>query len=88
MQKYEFHYDAGHGWLKVSHAELRELGIAHKISSYSYRDENYAYLEEDCDAPLFEEAAHLTPGQYIEVDDGNDSFIRNLQRYDLGMLRI
>lgn len=47
------HYcDPGHGWLKVSKALLNKLGIADKISGYSYQRNDMAYLEEDCDAGL------------------------------------
>lgn len=52
-KKYQFFNDPGHGWLKVSIAEIKTLGIADKISSYSYRTKNYAYLEEDCDYSIF-----------------------------------
>ena len=45
-----FYSDAGHGWLKVKKSELRELGIADKISRCSYMRDEWAYLEEDCDA--------------------------------------
>ena len=56
MKTYKFFTDAGHGWLQVPHSELQELGLTTKISPYSYRDRNFAYLEEDCDAGLFFEA--------------------------------
>ena len=53
---YEFHEDAGHGWLRVPYAELAELGV--HPSEYSYMDtrREFAYLEEDMDAGLFLEA--------------------------------
>lgn len=41
--------DPGHGWVRVSMGLLYGLKIAHEISPYSYRREDYAYLEEDCD---------------------------------------
>jgi hypothetical protein len=50
---YKFISTPGHGYLRVPLAELKELGIADKISGYSGMDSKYAYLEEDCDAPLF-----------------------------------
>jgi hypothetical protein len=52
----KWHIDGGHGWLEVSKAKLTKLGIAHKISGYSYEKGTKAYLEEDCDAGLFFEA--------------------------------
>ena len=51
-----FIYDPGHGWLKVPLNEVLKLGIEKQISAYSYVQGDYAYLEEDCDAPLFEKA--------------------------------
>lgn len=51
-----WHIDSGHGWLEVSKAKLKSLGIADKISGYSYQKGDKAYLEEDCDAGLFFEA--------------------------------
>lgn len=51
-----FYEDAGHGWLRVLRTKLVDLGIADKISRCSYMYGKWAYLEEDCDAPLFLDA--------------------------------
>lgn len=51
-----FYNDAAHGWLRVERTKLVELGIADKVSRCSYMYGKWAYLEEDCDAPLFIEA--------------------------------
>ena len=57
MSKYTFYEDPGHGWLEVPVEDLIEAGVANKISSCSYRDDNgMAYLEEDCDMAIFLEA--------------------------------
>ena len=48
--------DAGHEWLAVGIAELIRLGIADKISAFSYVKGNTAYLEGDCDAAVFFDA--------------------------------
>ena len=53
---YIFHSDPGHGWLQVPVKDIRDLGIMTDISRYSYQKGDVAYLEEDCDAPLFLEA--------------------------------
>jgi hypothetical protein len=46
--------DPGHAWLKVKESLIDQLGIASKISCYSYRDgQGEAYLEEDLDAEVF-----------------------------------
>lgn len=47
-----FYSDASHGWMKCPLKIIFELGLADKVSSCSYIREQYAYLEEDCDAPL------------------------------------
>ena len=56
---YTFYCDPGHGWLKVSFKELKDLGIQDKITHHSYMRWNGeswdCYLEEDCDATLFYE---------------------------------
>ena len=44
--------DRGHGWGKVNKALLHKLGIADKISHYSYMREGKAYLEEDVDLSI------------------------------------
>lgn len=56
-RKLTFHTDPGHGWLEVSRADLATLGIAGNVSSYSYQNRDRVYLEEDCDATLYLEAA-------------------------------
>lgn len=48
-----FYSDPGHGWLKIHKSVLDRLGIADKISIFSYMREDHAYLEEDSDVPLF-----------------------------------
>lgn len=45
--------DPGHGYLRVSMKDLESLGIVNEISGCSFKKGGYAYLEEDCDAPLF-----------------------------------
>ena len=44
-----YYQDPGHGWVRVSMGLLHGLKIAHEISPFSYRRNDYAYLEEDCD---------------------------------------
>ena len=44
-----FFSDPGHGWVRFSKARLVKLGIADKISRYSYQRGSNAFLEEDCD---------------------------------------
>jgi hypothetical protein len=60
---YVLHTDPGHGWLAVKHRELKELGIADRITRYSYARGTTAYLEEDCDLATFFSAYHARHGQ-------------------------
>jgi len=53
---YDFYADPGHGWLKVSRKELRELSVEDKVSVSSYQRGAFVYLEEDCDAGIFLDA--------------------------------
>ena len=52
-----YYQDPGHGWVRVSIGLLHGLKIAEDISSYSYRRDDYAYLEEDCDLGRLYQAA-------------------------------
>ena len=62
-QKLFFHCDPSHGWLEVPREDIDALGIADQISAYSYamaathKRAGMVYLEEDCDASLFLDAA-------------------------------
>jgi hypothetical protein len=47
-----YYTDPGHGWAACKIDELRALGIADRISTYSYMRGRTAYLEEDCDFSL------------------------------------
>lgn len=84
VNAYEFHYDAGHGWLKVDHATLALVGLdLTDFSEYSYVDRTHMYLEEDVDAGLFIETVDSLAGEkprIIEIDDGDESFIRSKRR--------
>ncbi|MDQ3099530.1 MAG: hypothetical protein M3Q44_07350 [bacterium] len=70
--KYKYFTDPGHGWLKVSIEELKSLGIADKVSSFSYVKGEFAYLEEDCDLPLFLTAKF---GKDVLYEDYKDQLI-------------
>jgi hypothetical protein len=41
--------DPGHGWVRFPRSRLVRLGIADKISPYSYQRGDQVFLEEDCD---------------------------------------
>jgi len=56
-KKLTFINDPGHGWLSVSNKDVKELGIADRISRFSYMSPTRSYLEEDCDAGIFIDAA-------------------------------
>ena len=83
MTTYTMHTDPGHGWLAVSMEEINKLGIADKISTYSYRKGETAYLEEDCDCSVFLQAkqARGEPFKLAEKHCNGDSFIRRLPRF-------
>lgn len=63
----------GHGWLKVHHRLVRRVGIADKVSKYSFMSPTgrFAFLEEDCDMPLFLNAAKAA-GIDIDIVDEYD----------------
>lgn len=65
-KKLTFLNDPGHGWLSVSNKDVKELGIADEISRYSYMSPTRSYLEEDCDAGIFLNAAKAA-GWEVEI---------------------
>ena len=82
MATFTLHYDAGHGWLKVTAAELQQAGLTEgDFSAYSYRDgDRVFYLEEDLDTSVFLRAWEAVHGvaDIVGKDDGTWSWIRDL----------
>ena len=68
LKPYLFIETEGHGWLRVPLSELNELDISDKVTGYSYMDNLYAYLEEDCDLVTFIEAKERRNGHSYEVE--------------------
>jgi hypothetical protein len=82
---YTFTADPGHGWIHVSKAELRRLGIANRITSYSYMHGEMAYLEEDCDFSTFAQAKRDHGEEFsIDVRHVNSTPIRGYRSYSPG----
>jgi hypothetical protein len=88
MKQFKFHEDAGHGWLAVKADLVQTLGIADKITQFSYINGKTVYLEEDCDAPLFARTYRERVGEF-EVTRGyrERSPIRDYPRYDESKLK-
>ena len=88
-RKLLFIADPGHGWLKVNFRDLVALGIAGQVSHYSYLNNGYAYLEEDCDAGLFVRAAKAA-GWEIKYDDEyqDPTPIRNYPSYPTNLMAV
>jgi hypothetical protein len=81
-----FYSDPSHGWAQIPHRFIYDLGIADKITHYSYQDDDCAYLEEDCDLSLFMQKAQAK-GWTITFKERNfnhDCAIRNYPRYTRG----
>lgn len=84
--KYTFFSDAGHGWLRVTKAELQKLGLLKVISSFSYERGGYVYLEEDGDLRTFVKAKRIDNfPTWFEINvtekHSNTSSIRRYERY-------
>lgn len=76
--------DPSHAWLRVPLKDVIKFGLTNKITSYSYINGNYAYLEEDVDAPLFLETLKLNGmTNYRIVDKFTDkpSIVRTYDPY-------
>lgn len=83
----KFHTDASHGWICVKIAELEALGIADKITGFSYMRKQSAYLEEDTDYTTYLNALK-SRGYELETVDGKifdkPHPIRRFQPYQYG----
>ena len=87
--KINIYTDPGHGWLDVPRSLLHELGIAERVSSYSYQRGDSVFLEEDCDYSLFRRAMMQAGREFTTADihTDQDSFIRSLPRYEAAQLQ-
>jgi len=81
---FTFFQDPGHGWIRVTPADCAAIGLsAESFTAYSYRDEKFFYLEEDCDASKFVEsyiAAYGTAPVFRESHTNRESPIRRKAR--------
>lgn len=70
--------DPSHGWLRVPLADIAALGIETAVSTCSFIDGQFAYLEEDCDCTVYLAArtAHGLLRPDIQSEDV-DYFDRN-----------
>ena len=80
-KKLTFHADPSHGWLEVDFADLDALHIT--PSRYSYHSGTRAFLEEDCDAGLYLDAAKKQ-GWVVNITEkftNGESFVCRLPRF-------
>jgi hypothetical protein len=83
LLRFTFYSDPAHGWLEVPRELLHGLGIADKITPYSYQRMDKVFLEEDCDFTTFARAmkAQGLTFDVMETYTNGDSFIRSLPSY-------
>ncbi len=85
MQTFTFYTDPGHGWVEVPRSLLHELGIADKISGFSYQRGEDVFLEEDRDLAIFTDAMKQggRPFELVHVNEPQrDSWVRLLWSYE------
>ena len=76
--------DPGHAWARFPKARLSKLGIADKITSYSYQYNGNAFLEEDCDLTTLVNALKgvgYTDIKFDESHTNKSSKIRSYSHY-------
>ena len=75
--------DPGHAWGKVKRQVLNNLGIADKVSAYSYQLRDNVYLEEDCDLALLHDTLSKQDVRikFVEKRTTRDSKIRSYERF-------
>lgn len=82
MTTFTFYSDSGHGWLAVKRKHLVDLGVADKISTYSYQRGGTAYLEEDRDASVFLAAWKEKYGERPACKEKNTDKRSPIRSYD------
>lgn len=78
----QFFSDPGHGWVRFPKARLVKLGIANKISSYSYQRGANAFLEEDCDVTTLVNALRARGYTDIKFKGGSTNKQSKIRNYD------
>ena len=73
--------DPGHAWARFPKARLEKLGIADKISLFSYQRGANAFLEEDCDLGLLIGALKQR-GYTIRFQEGHTNRQSKIRGYD------
>jgi len=81
---YTFYSSPGHAWLSVPVKQLIELGIADKITPYSFISpgKRVAYLEEDCDASTFLTAVGSANVPALCITERHTDFSATCESYD------
>jgi hypothetical protein len=82
----KYYSDPGHGWIAVKYQEIIDLGIADKITSFSYKKGKTIYLEEDQDASTYIKAYKEHYGEevnFIRKNTNKNSPIRNYEPFSL-----
>lgn len=83
MMKVKFYTDPGHGWVAVKRKLLNDLGIADRITYFSYQKGDTVYLEEDCDLSTFATAMNNRGVilEYVKKHTNRNHPIRNYENY-------
>jgi len=72
--------DPGHAWARFPKAKLVKLGIADKISAYSYQNGANAFLEEDCDLTVLVNALRQR-GHEIKFNESHSDRQSKIRSY-------
>ena len=73
--------DPGHAWARFPKTRLVKLGIADKITPYSYQNGANAFLEEDCDLSTLITALKAR-GYEIKFDESHTNRSSKIRSYN------
>jgi len=73
--------DPGHAWARFPKARLVKLGIADKITPYSYQNGENAFLEEDCDLSTLM-AVLKEKGYTVKFDESHSNRQSKIRGYN------
>ena len=83
IKSFNFHQDAGHGWLCVKRKALEDADLLNQVSDYSYQRGETVYLEEDSDMGIWVKHLKANGIQYaLKYKHAKNDYPSPIRNYD------
>ena len=81
--QYRYYVGDTKGWVRVEKEKFEKTGLLNSVSSSSYHDEEFIYLDEDLDFSSFVYFVGYMPD--LDKVHVNDDYFNNLEQYNGGI---